>query len=257
MSSSANIVIAREDLSIPGTVSDGPVSGRADALQARFFDLVSSGRPDVIVLDLRGARKTGSGAIRTIKRRTQIPIVVLCNREKSSVAEYRSAGAVDCVPAPVNILGLHQVIQRVLQLGDGRTEPSPTLPGNFAFAGIRFDPRRDLLAGKDSATVSLTRSESQMLAHLLSRPWSVCARGEIEELLYGLGNKVDHRAIYNVVTRLRQKLASAGGADAKRLIKTERRRGYSLLADVEASPQEVPALTGAPFAAKDTRPAAR
>ena len=95
-----------------------------------------------------------------------------------------------------------------------------------------------MLAGENSASVDLTSSEARLLAHFLSKPWIVCTRSEIGELLYGPEHSVGDRAIDVVVNRLRKKLVSAGGAQAEQLIKTEFRRGYSLLAEVAILPQE-------------------
>ena len=95
-----------------------------------------------------------------------------------------------------------------------------------------------MLAGESDAIVDLTSSEARLLAHFLSKPWIVCTRTEIGELLYGPEHSVGDRAIDVVVNRLRKKLVSAGGPDAEQLIKTEFRRGYSLLAEVATLPQE-------------------
>jgi DNA-binding response OmpR family regulator len=66
----------------------------------------------------------------------------------------------------------------------------------------------------------------------------LCTRGEIAELLYGPQRGAGDRDIDVLVNRLRKKLVSVGGANAEQLIKTEFRRGYSLLAEVGSLPQE-------------------
>jgi DNA-binding response OmpR family regulator len=86
--------------------------------------------------------------------------------------------------------------------------------------------------------MDLTTSEARLLAHFVSRPWTLCARSEIAELLYGLEHSVGDRAIDVVVNRLRKKLVLAGGIDAEQLIKTEFRHGYLLATDVATLPFE-------------------
>src|SRR5207245_923617 len=96
----------------------------------------------------------------------------------------------------------------------------------------------NLLAAEDGSTVDLTSSEGRLLAHLLSKPWALCTRSEIGELLYGPEHNVGDRAIDVVVNRLRKKLASIGGPAAEQLIKTEFRRGYLLVVDVGVLPHQ-------------------
>ena len=117
----------------------------------------------------------------------------------------------------------------------GRESSRPRrIPGNFRFAGMTFCPSRNLLCGTEAPKIDLTSSEAHLLIHLLSRPWMVCTRSEIAELLYGPGHSIGDRAIDVLVNRLRKKLVLAGGIDAAHLIKTEFRRGYLLVADVSA-----------------------
>src|SRR5713226_1793623 len=105
MSSAATIVFAREDLSIPGApICTGPSVDQADAVQTRFFALVSDSKPDVIVLDFRSAPRSGTDTILTIRRRSTVPILVVCNPAHPLAKKYLTAGAADCISAPVDIL---------------------------------------------------------------------------------------------------------------------------------------------------------
>ena len=79
----------------------------------------------------------------------------------------------------------------------------------------------------------------RLLAHFLSRPWTLCSRAEIHELLYGRNDAVGGRALDAVVNRLRKKLAHLIRSPAPSLIKTKIRRGYWLAADVTTLPQMV------------------
>jgi DNA-binding response OmpR family regulator len=242
MSAATTILFAREDLSIP-TAAEVEVPGResSDWVQAHFFDLMTRSSPDVIVLDFSRAPAAGTDTILTVRRRTDIPILVVCNSEQPQMEDYRIAGAAGCIAAPVDIVSLNQTIQRILRVR-GRGGPlSSRAPENVCFAGMSFYPRRNLLAGPAGPSIDLTASEARMLTHFLSRPWTLCTRREIGELLlYGPEHSVGDRAIDVVVNRLRKKLVLAGAADAEQLIKTEFRRGYLLAADVATSPCEIP-----------------
>jgi len=239
MSAATTLIFAREDLSIPGAAEHaGSVSHQPDLVQALFFDLVGRSKPDVIVLDFSSAPAAGTDTILTIRQRTDIPILIVCDPEQSLLDEYRIAGAAGCIPAPVDIIRLNQTIQKIIRVrGHGRPSLSGA-PENFIFAEMRFYPRRNILAGENCPTADLTSSEGRLLAYFLSKPWTLCTRDEIGELLYGPEHTVGDRAIDVVVNRLRKKLVSVGGPDAEHLIKTEFRRGYLLVSDVATLPHE-------------------
>jgi DNA-binding response OmpR family regulator len=215
-----------------------PGRDRPGSVQAHFFDLISRSSPDVIVLDFSRAPVAGTNTILTVRRRTDVPILVVCSPEQPEMEDYRIAGAADCIAAPVDIVSLNQTIQRIVRVR-GRGRPvSSRAPDNFRFAGLSFYPGRNLLNGSAGNSIDLTTSEARLLTHFVSRPWALCTRSEIAELLYGPEHSVGDRAIDVVVNRLRKKLVLAGGVDAEQLIKTEFRHGYLLAADVTTLPRE-------------------
>ena len=115
MSSAATIVLARADLSIPGAPEGAASSaGHAAGRHRRFFRLVSDSRPDVIVLDLRGAARSGIDTILTVRRQSAVPILVVCDPGQPMAKEYRTAGAADCISGPVDVLRLYQSIGRIV-----------------------------------------------------------------------------------------------------------------------------------------------
>ncbi|MBV8936041.1 MAG: response regulator transcription factor [Alphaproteobacteria bacterium] len=237
MGVATTIVFAREDLSIPGAAEPGtPPDNRRETAQTRFFDLISRSSPDVIVLDLSRASAGGTDTIMTVRRRTEIPILVVCNPGQPQMEDYRIAGAADCITAPLDIVSLNQTIQRIVRVRGGAKPASVKTRENFLFAGINFCARRNVLVGPIDPPIDLTGSEARLLTYFVSRPWTLCTRSEIAELLYGPEHLVGDRAIDVVVNRLRKKLVLAGGIEAEQLIKTEFRQGYLLVADVERAP---------------------
>jgi two-component system OmpR family response regulator len=241
MSAATTIIFAREDLSIPGAAEVGAaVDNPSDRARAHFFELINRSSPDVIVLDFSRAPEVRTDTILTVTGRTDIPILVVCNPEQPQMEDYRVAGAADCIAAPVDIVSLNQAIQRIVRVRGRGKFPSSRAPSVFRFAGMSFDPRRNLLTAPSARHVDLTTSEAHLLMHFVSRPWTLCTRSEIAGLLYGPGHSVGDRAIDVVVNRLRKKLVLAGGEDAEQLIKTEFRRGYLFMADVATLPYEPP-----------------
>ena len=172
----STIVVAREDLSIPGAAdTDGGTRSAAD-IEARFFNVVRQYNPDVVVLDLTGAPKHGTATILKIRRRTGVPILVVCEPNDPLMREYCLAGAAESMQAPVDIMQLNQTVQQIIQLSKNSrpaagTEPSQTQP--VLFSGLTLHPHENRLIGSDGATAKLTTSENRVLVHFVSNPWTL------------------------------------------------------------------------------------
>src|SRR5438045_3978095 len=100
----STIVVAREDLSIPGAADagNGGAPGAAE-IETRFFNVVRQHNPDVVVLDLTASQGDGIAAIVKIRRRSGVPILVVCCPDDPQMREYCLAGAAECMQAPVDI----------------------------------------------------------------------------------------------------------------------------------------------------------
>ena len=233
----STIVVAREDLSIPGAadIGNGRAENRAADIEARFFNVVGQYNPDVVVLDLTGSPSNGTAAILKIRRRTGVPILVVCEPHDPLMREYCLAGAAEAMQAPVDIMQLNQTVQQIIQLSKNSrdsvgAEPRQTQP--VVFSGLTLHPHENRLTGADGSTVKLTTSENRVLVHFVSNPWTVCTRDALAEALYGPRRPTSDRAVDVIVTRLRKKIATLGGPAAQGLIKTEFRRGYVFVAEV-------------------------
>ena len=230
----STIVVAREDLSIPGAAdaANGAASITAD-VEARFFNVVRQHNPDVVVLDLTGSQGNGIPAIVKIRRRTGVPILVVCGPGDPQMREYCLAGAAECMPAPVDIMQLNQTVQQIIQLSKS-TRPAVTAEATqpIFFSGLTLHPHENRLIGSDGTSVKLTTSENRVLVHFVSNPLTLCTRDALAEALYGPQRPNSDRAVDVIVTRLRKKIGSLGGPAAQRLIKTEFRRGYVFVAQV-------------------------
>ncbi|MBV9826017.1 MAG: response regulator transcription factor [Alphaproteobacteria bacterium] len=232
----STIVVARADLSIPGAVDAGSVSEPCGyTIEANFFAILRQHNPDVIVLDLTEPTDTGVAAIVKIRGQSVVPIVVVCRADDVQLREYRLAGAAECMQAPIDIMQLNATVQKIIQLsmaaGASRSEPQQTQPA--LFAGLTLEPSYNRLRGGDGASVKLTTSENRVLIHFVNNPRRLCTREDLAEMLYGPHRPNSDRAVDVIVTRLRKKIASLGGGPAQGVIKTEFRRGYMFIADVE------------------------
>jgi len=249
----STIVVAREDLSIPGAAEtgNGYAPGPAE-LEARFFNIVRQHNPDVIVLDLTGSSDQGSATILKIRRHTGVPILVVCEPDDPLVREYRLAGAAEVMLAPVDITLLNQTVQQIIRLSNNSRAPAAIFPNRtqpVSFSGMTLHPHENRLIGADGSAAKLTTSENRILVHFVSNPWTLCTRDALEEVLYGPRRPTSDRAVDVIVTRLRKKIASLGGGAAQRVIKTEFRRGYIFVAEVSHGGSRS-AATDAPMQAR-------
>lgn len=244
MSSAATIVFAREDFTIPGA-GDPAATGRHGpaAAESHFFDLLRSSRPDVVVLDLSRANGNGIETILKIRRNSTTPILVVGNGDEAASREYRIAGAAECIPAPVDIVLLNQILQQIITITRPREPQRVRMPDALSFSGIVFRPHENELANALGDSARLTTSESRLLSYLTCEPWTLRSRAEVGEMLYGRHRPISDRAIDVVVNRLRKKLVSLCGPNGQKLIKTEFRRGYMFVADVSSAPARAPAFS--------------
>jgi two-component system OmpR family response regulator len=232
----STIVVAREDLAIPGADDADTETANSPAdLETRFFNVVRQHNPDVVVLDLTESQGNGIATILKIRRRTGVPILVVCTPEDALIREYCLAGAAECMRAPVDIMHLNQTVQQIIKLSQNSqqapsAEPTRTQP--IFFFGMTLYPHENLLVGENGTSIKLTTSENRVLLHFVNNPWTLCTRDALAEALYGPHRPNSDRAVDVIVTRLRKKIASLCGSPAQRLIKTEFRRGYIFVAEV-------------------------
>lgn len=232
----STIVVAREDLSIPGAAEpgNGSATGTADS-EARFFNVVRQHNPDVVVLDLTESQGNGIGAILKIRRRSGVPILVVCEAQDPMRREYCLAGAAECLESPIDLMRLNRTVQQIIRLAQHSrlaTASGSPQTQSVSFSGLTLRPHDNTLVGTDGASIRLTTSENRVLLHFVSNPWTLCTRDSLADALYGSQRPSSDRAVDVIVTRLRKKIASLGGPEAQQLIKTEFRRGYVFVAEV-------------------------
>lgn len=251
----STIVVAREDLSIPGSADadNGAASTAADQ-EAKFFNVVRQYNPDVVVLDFTGPHDNGISTILKVRRRATVPILVVCGADDPMRREYCLAGAAECIEAPIDIMQLNVIVQKIIQLSNASPRTLAAQKNrtqSLNFGGMTLHPHGNLLVGEDGATIKLTTSENRVLLHFVSNPWTLFTRDALADALYGPHRPNSERAVDVIVTRLRKKMATLGGPAAQSLIKTEFRRGYIFVAEVS-----VAAPVAAPVAASVTAPVA-
>jgi two-component system, OmpR family, response regulator MprA len=191
-----------------------------DGLEA--LDLISSDRPDAVVLDVMMPRLDGLEVCRQLRSTgDDLPILVLTARD--SVSERVAgldAGADDYLPKP---FALEELLARMRALLR-RTTPDDGESPAMTFADLALDPvTREVTRGQRH--ISLTRTEFALLEMLIANPRRVLTRSRILEEVWGFDFPTSGNALEVYVGYLRRKTEAEG---EPRLIHTVRGVGYVL-----------------------------
>ncbi len=189
--------------------------------------LLAKGGFDAAILDVMLPEMDGFELCRTIRRTSDIPIVMLTARgEVMDRVVGLELGADDYLPKPFEPRELVARLQTVLRrqhkalaqgAASGLTASAPPL----RFEGLSIDAdRREVQRGGE--VVELTGTEFELLLMLAREPGKVHSRDDILNQLRGHEADLYTRAVDIVVSRLRRKLEPLD------CIKTLRNAGYSL-----------------------------
>jgi two-component system OmpR family response regulator len=196
---------------------------------------LETARPDLIVLDLMLPGEDGLEICRSLRTRSNLPVIMLTARgEETDRIVGLEMGADDYLAKPANPRELLARIKSVLR----RTR---ALPGNlepeaaksFRFAGWSLDASTRNLTAPDGVVVPLSGTEFKLLRVFLAHPDRVLTRDQLIDFMVSRDAGPFDRAIDVQVSRLRQRLRE--DAREPRIIKTVRGEGYVLAAKVEAS----------------------
>jgi len=188
--------------------------------------LLQTGGFDAAILDVMLPEMDGFELCRTIRKTSDIPIVMLTARgDVMDRVVGLELGADDYLPKPFEPRELVARLQTVLRRRKPVAVPTPSAPTpaepELRFEGLHIDPvRRSVQRLGDE--VELTGTEYELLLLLAREPGKVFNRDDILNQLRGHEADLYTRAVDIVVSRLRKKLEPL---DA---IKTLRNAGYAL-----------------------------
>jgi DNA-binding response OmpR family regulator len=180
---------------------------------------------DAIVLDLMLPGKDGVEVCRELRRRHDVPIVMLTARgEEVDRVIGLEAGADDYVTKPFSA---RELLARLrAQVRRARGEVCPSAAERVLRAGPLTLAPHSMSVTVDDRPVELTSHEFALLRVLAEHAGRVLSREQLLELARGTADEAFDRAIDVQISRLRAKLG--GGVRAARLIKTVRGVGYML-----------------------------
>ena len=175
---------------------------------------------DAAILDVMLPEMDGFELCRTIRRESDIPIVMLTARgDVMDRIVGLEIGADDYIPKPFEPRELLTRIQTILRRARAPAHAAAQ-PHKLVFDGLEIDlERRQVLRGGEA--VELTGTEFELLAMLAKAPQKVFHRDEILNRLRGQDADLYTRAVDILVSRLRKKLEPLD------CIKTLRNAGYA------------------------------
>ena len=190
-----------------------------------------SGGFDAAILDVMLPEMDGFELCRTIRKDSDIPIVMLTARgDVMDRVVGLELGADDYLPKPFEprelVARIQTVLRRLKPNGNGHAAVLSAAP-TLKFEGLEIDTaRRSVL--RQGEAIELTGTEYELLAMLAREPGRVFSRDDILNQLRGHEADLYTRAVDIVVSRLRRKLEPLD------CIKTLRNAGYSLALRREA-----------------------
>ena len=189
----------------------------ADASTAVKF--ITDLRPEAIVLELMLPGIDGMFLISSIRRLTDVPIVVVTERpQRRETIEALARGADDVLSKPVEFEELAARLHAYMR------RPHLEMHEIVIYSDVAIDVTRRV-ATRSGRPLRLTTTEFELLVTLARRPAQVYTRSQLLDLVWGIDRAVTPASVEAYVSHLRLKLNVAGSPP---LIHTMRGIGYSL-----------------------------
>jgi DNA-binding response OmpR family regulator len=184
-----------------------------DYLRASSYDVVtardgaqglSSARrekPDLIVLDLMMPEMDGLDVCRAIRRESNVPIIMLTARvEETDKLIGLELGADDYMTKPFSPRELVARVKVVLRRAGGDVNAEVIRVGNVSLDRTHYEVQ----IGK--RVVTLTPTEFEIMATLMSQPGRIFSRNQLLNAAHGVAFESYERAIDSHIRNLRRKL---------------------------------------------------
>jgi two-component system, OmpR family, alkaline phosphatase synthesis response regulator PhoP len=170
--------------------------------------LARTKQPDLIVLDLGLPKMDGLDVTRSLRKRSNVPIIMLTARvEESDTLIGLELGADDYLTKPFSpkeLVARVRAVFRRVDIGAGQSEV-------VRAADITLDmPRMQAKVG--NRAVDLTSTEFELLAMMMRQPGRVFTRGQLLDAVRGDDVELLDRVIDAHIKNLRRKLERDPGS---------------------------------------------
>jgi two-component system, OmpR family, alkaline phosphatase synthesis response regulator PhoP len=184
--------------------------------------LTRTRRPDALVLDLGLPAMDGLDVIRSLRRDSDVPIVILSARgDESDRIAGLELGADDYVVKPFSPKEVVARVRAVLRRADARSSRDERITAG----ALEIDTARRRVT-VDGRAVTLTPTEFELLVTLAREPGRVWTRSQLLDAIHGFSLDTYERAIDGHVRNLRRKLEPDPASP--RYVRTVHGVGYAL-----------------------------
>ncbi len=177
--------------------------------------------PDLVLLDILLPGANGQEILRSLRKESQIPVVMLTSRS-GDMDEILSMsyGADDYIVKPYNptllLLKLEALFRRM-----GPKEHTEEIQ----YGPVTVNLLRSTMRWEDREVV-LSKNEISILYYLIKNRGRIVSRDELMDYLWDCSDFVDDNTLTVNINRLRKKLQEAGVEHA---VETRRKQGYILI----------------------------
>ena len=163
-------------------------------------------KPDLIILDLMLPLMDGREVCKTIRRESDVPIIMLTAlAEEVDQVTGLEIGADDYITKPFSPRALVARVRALLRRAKGEVKP----PSIIRVGRLEIDPNRYSVTFNDEP-VKLTPNEFKLLQLLSARPGQTLTREQLLEDMHGIASSFD-RSVDSHIKNLRKKLETASG----------------------------------------------
>ena len=165
-------------------------------------------KPDLVILDIMLPKMDGLDFLRTVRKESQIPVVLLtAKRSELDRILGLKLGADDYIVKPFSVGELHARVEALLRRVTtplGGSDKKPVAVGKIE---VDFERHEIKVAGKRT---ELTPKEFELLKLLIEANGKVLSRDQLLERIWGHGKdmEIDTRTVDQHIARLRHKLKS-------------------------------------------------
>jgi DNA-binding response OmpR family regulator len=163
--------------------------------------LARSEKPDLIVLDLMLPGIDGLDLCRSLRRESNVPIIMLTARiDETDKLIGLELGADDYITKPFSPRELVVRVRTVLRRASGDSSSEVIRVGDLTLDRARYQ------ANLPDRSIMLTMTEFEILATLMSQPGRIFSRAQLLNAVRGVAFESYERAIDSHIRNLRRKL---------------------------------------------------
>lgn len=185
---------------------------------SRTAETILASDPDLILLDINIPYINGEEVLRTIRQKTDTPVIMVTSRtSETDEVLSMSFGADDYITKPYNptilLLRISAILKRSVKNVQTQT-----------YRGLEVNDAKGSLIGNGKECV-LTKNEMIIFRLMLDNMGQIVTRDDLMTALWDNDEFVNDNALTVNISRLRSKLADMGCEDA---IETRKKQGYIL-----------------------------